>query len=330
MYALVNTILNQRNSTIVTAMPDQCQTTLDLERYDAAFITLSKRDRGQNESNHNKETDQNEGTEEMNDTTQSLAKKLDKKNNALAFLGEFVGTILFMLFALWSTNVANIPATTVTGSTTSVSMSSAAVTVLNTSSSLYIALSFGFSLAVCARIFFCVLGGLFNPTISLGLAFGGVITWFRTILLTIAQCLDAIVGPALVLAILPGNLYATTWLGSGTTKPQGLFPEAMCTFLLMLTVLFLAAEKNKALFLAPIEIGLALFVAELIGVLYTGGALNPAWALGPDVVLRRFPNYYRIYWVGPVLGAVVACLFYKAIKLMHFETVVPDQAGDGQ
>lgn len=47
------------------------------------------------------------------------------------------------------------------------------------------------------------------------------------------------------------------------------------TSLLMLAILFLAAEKHKATFLAPVGIGLALFMAEMTGVYYTGGSLNP-------------------------------------------------------
>lgn len=38
---------------------------------------------------------------------------------------------------------------------------------------------------------------------------------------------------------------------------------------LVLTVLFLAAEKSKATFIAPVGIGLALFVAELTGIFGT-------------------------------------------------------------
>lgn len=40
------------------------------------------------------------------------------KNHFIAMVGEFVGTTLFMIFALGGTNVANIPTTSVTGSTT--------------------------------------------------------------------------------------------------------------------------------------------------------------------------------------------------------------------
>lgn len=43
------------------------------------------------------------------------------------------------------------------------------------------------------------------------------------------------------------------------------------TFELVFTILMLAAEKHKGTFLAPIGIGLALFVAELAGVYFTGG-----------------------------------------------------------
>jgi aquaporin related protein len=40
---------------------------------------------------------------------------------------------------------------------------------------------------------------------------------------------------------------------------------------LIFCILMLAAEKHKGTFLAPIGIGLALFIAELAGVFYTGG-----------------------------------------------------------
>lgn len=40
---------------------------------------------------------------------------------------------------------------------------------------------------------------------------------------------------------------------------------------LVFTIFMLAAEKHKGTFIAPIGIGLALFIAELSGVYFTGG-----------------------------------------------------------
>ena len=47
--------------------------------------------------------------------------------------------------------------------------------------------------------------------------------------------------------------------------------EMFLTFELVFAILMLAAEKHKGTFLAPIGIGLALFIAELAGVYFTGG-----------------------------------------------------------
>jgi len=42
-------------------------------------------------------------------------------------------------------------------------------------------------------------------------------------------------------------------------------------------------------------------------------------------VNRNFHTYHWIYWVGPILGAIVAAGFYKFIKILEYETANPDQ-----
>jgi len=75
-------------------------------------------------------------------------------------------------------------------------------------------------------------------------------------------------------------------------------------------------------------IGLSLFVAELTGVYFTGGSLNPARSFGPAALNHSFPGYHWIYWLGPVLGSIVAAGFYKFIKVLEYETANPDQDQD--
>lgn len=69
---------------------------------------------------------------------------------------------------------------------------------------------------------------------------------------------------------------------------------------LVLVVFMLAVEKHKSTFLAPVGIGLTLFVSEIVGVYYTGGSLNPARSFGPDVVVGSFPGYHWIYCLSPI------------------------------
>lgn len=65
-----------------------------------------------------------------------------------------------------------------------------------------------------------------------------------------------------------------------------------------------------------------------LGVYYTGGSLNPARSFGPCVANRSFPNDHWVYWVGPLLGALVASGFFWFIKSCEYETANPGQDFD--
>lgn len=57
--------------------------------------------------------------------------------------------------------------------------------------------------------------------------------------------------------------------------------------------------------------------------------MNPARSFGPDVILRTFDGYHWIYWVGPLMGAIIAVIFYRLIKLLEYETANPGADSDG-
>ena len=83
--------------------------------------------------------------------------------DTVAMISEFTGTTLFLFFAFGGTQVANIGAGTTANNSTTGSQTGG----VDPSKLLYISLSFGFSLAVNAWIFFRISGGLFNPAVSL-------------------------------------------------------------------------------------------------------------------------------------------------------------------
>jgi hypothetical protein len=91
----------------------------------------------------------------------------------------------------------------------------------------------------------------------------------RGLILFPVQLIGSIVAAALVSCILPGDIKATrTVLAPGMSQAQGVFFEMFLTSFLVLTILMLAAEKSKDTFMAPIGIGLSMFVAELAGMLF--------------------------------------------------------------
>ncbi|ESZ94199.1 hypothetical protein SBOR_5425 [Sclerotinia borealis F-4128] len=239
------------------------------------------------------------------------------RNHFVATMAEFAGTTLFLLFAFSGTQVALLA--------TPANNSNVVGTPSDPAQLLYISLCFGFSLAVNAWVFFRISGGLFNPAVTMGMCLVGALPYFRGLLLIIAQILGGITAAAIVSCLFPGPITFRTSLGGGTSIVQGLFIEMFLTAELVFTIFMLAAEKHKGTFIAPIGIGLSLFIAELTGVYFTGGSVNPARSFGPSVVARQFNGYHWIYWVGPILGAILASGFYKFIKMLEYETANPGQ-----
>jgi aquaporin rerated protein, other eukaryote len=37
-----------------------------------------------------------------------------------------------------------------------------------------------------------------------------------------------------------------------------------------------------------------------------------------------FPGYHWVYWIGPILGALLAAGFYKFVKAMEFDQISPN------
>ncbi|CZT15234.1 related to aquaporin [Ramularia collo-cygni] len=241
------------------------------------------------------------------------------KGHIVAVIGEFVGTFCFLFFAFTGAQTANVSSNPNTGTTVITQTAQK-----NPSQLLYISLAFGFSLAVNAWVFFRISGGLFNPAVTLGMVIINAITYLRGVLLFIAQMLGAIAAAFVVQALFTGKLNVATTLSTTTTNAQGVIIEMILTAQLVFTIFMLAAEKHTGNFIAPVGIGLSLFIAELTGVFWTGGSLNPARSFAPSVATASFDKEQWVYWVGPCAGSILAVILFKVVKILEYDTANPD------
>ncbi|KJZ77262.1 hypothetical protein HIM_03583 [Hirsutella minnesotensis 3608] len=240
----------------------------------------------------------------------------ETRNNLIVIIGEFSGTFMFLLLSFIGAQAAII---TNNPSNTKAPLAPASI--------LFIAVAFGVSLTVNVWIFFRVSGGMFNPAVTLGLVLVGAVPPLRGLLIFPAQLAAGIAASAIVFVLLPGDLSVGSALGSDTNVAQGLFIEMFLTAQLVLTVYFLAVEKHRATYIAPIGIGASVVVAHLAGINFTGCSINPARTLGPAVFVG-FPNYHWIYWIGPFLGALLAWIVYSLLKWLDYKTANPGQDAD--
>lgn len=93
----------------------------------------------------------------------------------------------------------------------------------------------------------------------------GAITIVRGVLLFIVQIVGAIAGAYLVDVLFTGGLNLNTTPSTTTSNAQAVIIEMLLTCLLCFTIFMLAAEKHVGNFIAPVGIGLALFISELVG-----------------------------------------------------------------
>lgn len=103
---------------------------------------------------------------------------------------------------------------------------------------------------------------------TLALCLSGGLPPLRGLFVFPAQLVAGIASAGVVSALFPGPLNCSTRLGGGTSIVQGLFIEMFLTAQLVIVVIMLAVVKHKSTYLAPVGIGLAFFVAELIGMSY--------------------------------------------------------------
>lgn len=237
------------------------------------------------------------------------------RNHTVAFLGEFFGTFMFLFIAFCIAQNANSFPT----------LKDAAYTAdptkftVNPSQTIMIALGFGFGL--CVSIYFVLFtGGNLNPNVSLTLLLVGAIDIVRFFVMVFAQIIGGIAAAAVVYSLYPGEILFCNGKARAISKSRGLFLEMFGTAVLVLTVLFTAIERT--INIAPLIIGISVFMAHLILVPTTGASINIARSLGPQIVASKqgWPVYFWIYIVGPSLGSFLAAGVYKIFVSLNYKT----------
>jgi aquaporin TIP len=195
-----------------------------------------------------------------------------------------------------------------------------------------IALAHGLVIAVMVSAVGHISGGHFNPAITLGFLVTGRLAPLLAVVYWIAQFAGAIGAAGLLRWIFDdateGNL-GTPVLNPAIQPEAGLLIEAILTFFLVWVVFATAADPRGTFkSIAGLAIGFTITMDTLMGGPLTGAAMNPARALGPQLISNSWDDFW-IWYIGPLAGGVIAAVVYELLYLRPVRPAVvgPPETG---
>jgi aquaporin Z len=197
-----------------------------------------------------------------------------------------------------------------------------------------VAIAHGVAIAVMVSALGHISGGHFNPAVTLGFLVTRRIKPALGLVYWLAQLAGAAAAALLLRELLPAQATAGSHLGvpaigHGVNAGAAFGLEAIMTFFLV-WVVFATAVDPRGTFksIAGLAIGLTITIDILFGGPFTGAAMNPARAFGPQLVGSHWSDGW-VWYAGPALGALVAAGLYEFLYLrpLRPEPVGPVETG---
>jgi aquaporin Z len=184
-----------------------------------------------------------------------------------------------------------------------------------------VSLAFGLTVLTMAFAIGHISGCHLNPAVSVGLMVGGRFSSSELLPYIVAQVLGGIAGALVLYVIASGQAgfetagFASNGFGEhspgGYTMVAALVTEVVMTFMFLIIILGATDGRAPAGF-APIAIGLGLTLIHLISIPVTNTSVNPARSTGVALIEGGWAiNQLWLFWVAPIVGAVLAGVFYK-------------------
>ncbi|HCL78543.1 MAG TPA: aquaporin Z [Synergistaceae bacterium] len=187
-----------------------------------------------------------------------------------------------------------------------------------------VSLAFGLTVLTMAYAIGHISGCHLNPAVSIGLWAGGRFPTKDLVPYIVSQVLGAVAAGGVLYLIASGKAgfdvtagFATNGYGehspAGFSMMAGFICEVVMTMMFLIIILG-ATDKRAPAGFAPIAIGLGLTLIHLISIPVTNTSVNPARSTGDAIFQGGWAiSELWLFWVAPILGAILGAVIYKAI-----------------
>jgi aquaporin Z len=196
-----------------------------------------------------------------------------------------------------------------------------------------VALAFGLTVLTMAYAIGHISGCHLNPAVSVGLMVAGRFPARDLLPYIVAQVLGAIFAAFVLAQIATGKPgfdlvasgFATNGYGDHSPGHYSMAAAFLCEVVMtgfFLFVILGATDERAPAGFAPIAIGLCLTLIHLISIPVTNTSVNPARSTGPALFVGGDAvSQLWLFWLAPIVGAVIAGLVYPAVAGVATRTV---------
>ncbi|MDF4220629.1 aquaporin Z [Maribacter sp. M208] len=187
-----------------------------------------------------------------------------------------------------------------------------------------VSLAFGLTVVTMAYAIGHISGCHLNPAVTIGVWIGGRFEGKDVFPYIIAQVMGGIAGAAILFLIASGKSdfvlggFASNGYGEhspgGYSMTSALIIELVMTFIFLFVILGSTYTKAPRGF-AGLAIGLCLTLIHLISIPVTNTSVNPARSTSQALFVGDWAlDQLWLFWLAPIVGAILAGLVYKAIS----------------
>jgi aquaporin Z len=187
-----------------------------------------------------------------------------------------------------------------------------------------VSLAFGLTVVTMAYAIGHISGCHLNPAVSVGLWAAGRFPAGQLVPYIVAQVVGGIAAGGVLCVIASGaagfdvaNGFASNGYAEHSPGGYSLLAALVCEVVMtafFLLIILGATDKRAPAGFAPIAIGFALTLIHLISIPVTNTSVNPARSTGVAVFVGGWAvNQLWLFWLAPILGAVIGAAAYRII-----------------
>ena len=178
-----------------------------------------------------------------------------------------------------------------------------------------VAITWGLIVMAMIYAFGEISGAHFNPAVTIAFAVAKTFNWSDVPKYILFQIIGASIAIGILWVLFPeSNSFGHTYPAHGFEPYKAFILELLLTFFLMVVIINVSTGSKEIGTMAAIAVGSVILLEAMFAGPMTKASMNPARSLAPAIISGHLNDLW-LYLIAPIIGAVLAVLSCKLVKV---------------